>query len=289
MPVHEARNRLAGRVEGGRGRTREGRPVLRRRAVLPLSTVDRERQHPRGRRVGRDGGKEPGPRQTGREGSVPGVADVPCQRVQRASVLVEEVQLTIPVFAEGDDTDRRPRDLRHLPDAVPLDPRGPQSSRLPIAEEIGADQLREPRPVIDQAAGDAAGDRVRQLDQRRVDRRWPDRPGLDGLRALHHRPAVVPASLDSMDGFPKLPAHVPDVQLAGQPIEAHPPGVAEAVCPDFRPGSLHRDEGVVAGNGVILARVLMAHIDPQDGGEQVGDVLARVERVGRVWVTGVTR
>ena len=112
---------------------------------------------------------------------------------------------------------------------------------------------------------------------------------LDGLRPFHRRPAVVAALLDAMDRLPQLPADVADEQLAGLAIEAHPPGIAEAVRPDLRPGSLRRDEGVVLGDGVVLPLVLPVHVDPQDGREQVGDVLPRVERVGRVRVRRVAR
>ena len=92
-----------------------------------------------------------------------------------------------------------------------------------------------------------------------------------------------------MDRFPELPAHVPHEQLAGLTIEAHPPGVAEAVGPHLRPSPRHPDEGIIPGDGVVLARVLVIDVDPQDGGEQVGDVLPRVERVGRVRVRRVPR
>ena len=123
---------------------------------------------------------------------------------------------------------------------------------------------------------------MRQLDQRRADRRRPDLVRLDRLRPFHRGPAVVAALLDAMDHLPQLPADVADEQLAGLAIEAHPPGVAEAVGPDLRPRSLHADERIVLGDGVVLPLVLAVHVDPQDGGEQVGDVLPGVERVGRV-------
>ncbi len=125
---------------------------------------------------------------------------------------------------------------------------------------------------------------MRQLDQWREDRRRPDLLGLDGLRPLHRGPAVVAALLDAVDHLPQLPADVADEQFAGLAVEAHPPGVAQAVGPDLRPRVLHADEGVVLGDRVVLAFVLMVHVDTQNGRKQIGDILSRVERVGRIWV-----
>ena len=102
----------------------------------------------------------------------------------------------------------------------------------------------------------------------REDRRRPDLLRLDRLRPLHRGPAVVAALLDPVDRLPQLPADVADEQLAGLAVEAHPPGVAEAVGPHFRPGLLHADERVVLRDGVVLALVLVVHVDPQDGGRR---------------------
>src|SRR5262249_47642584 len=48
-------------------------------------------------------------------------------------------------------------------------------------------------------------------------------------------------------------------------------------------------EWVVAGDCVVPPLVLPVHVDPEDGRKQVGDVLSRVERVGRVRVRRVAR
>ena len=64
--------------------------------------------------------------------------------------------------------------------AVALEAGGPQAARFPVAEDVRAAQLRELLAAIDVAAGDAARDRVRQLDQRGQDRRRPDLLGLIG-------------------------------------------------------------------------------------------------------------
>src|SRR5262249_4085266 len=152
----------------------------------------------------------------------------------------------------------------------------------PVAEDVGAAQLGEALAVVDAAAGDAARDGVRQLDQRRANRRRPDLVRLDRLRPFHGGPAVVSPLFDAVYRLPQLPADVADIQRAGLAVEAHPPGVAEAVRPDLRPGAFHRDEWVVLRHGVIPPRIAVVHVDAQDGGQQVRDVLPGVESVGRV-------
>src|SRR5262245_4631950 len=88
-------------------------------------------------------------------------AVIALQRVQRAAVIVQEIELAGVVFAEGGEADRRPRDLGHLLGAVALEAGRPQAARLPIAKDVRPEQLRELLAAIDVAAGDAAGDRVR--------------------------------------------------------------------------------------------------------------------------------
>ena len=157
--------------------------MLRRRPVLPLPAVDRERDHSVRRLVVLNRSEQPGLRQPRREVGVLGTVVVLLEGVQRAAVVVEEVQLPLLVLAEGDETHRRPRDLRHLLGAVALEAGGPQTARFPVAEDVSSAQLRELLAAIDQPAGDAAGDRVRQLDQRRLDRRRPDLLRLDAAAA----------------------------------------------------------------------------------------------------------
>src|SRR5207237_627105 len=121
------------------------------------------------------------------------------------------------------------------------------------AEDVGAHQLGEFLAAVDAPAGDAAGDRVRQLDQRRADRCRADLVRLDRLRPFHGGPPVVAPLLDALDRLPQLPADIADEQLAGLAVKAHPPGVAEAVRPYFRPGAFDADERIVLGDGVVLS------------------------------------
>src|SRR5688572_8160847 len=106
-----------------------------------------------------------------------------------------------------------------------------------------------------------------------MDRRRPQLQWLDGLRPLHRGPAVIAALLHAVHHLPQFPADVADKELAGLAIEAHPPGIAEAVGPNLRPGLFHADERVVLRNGVVppgaralrLAWIAMVHVDAQDG------------------------
>src|SRR5262245_48275617 len=135
-----------------------------------------------------DRGEQPGLRQPCWEVGVLGTDVVSLEGMQRAAILVKEVQLLLLVLAEGDEPHRRPRDLRHLLGAVRLEPRGPKSSCFPIAKDVRSAQVWELLAVVDQPAGDTAGNRVWQLDQRRMDRSRPNMLRLDGLWPLHRRP-----------------------------------------------------------------------------------------------------
>jgi hypothetical protein len=170
----------------------------------------------------------------------------------------------LPIFTKSDDADRGAGDLRHLLGAIALKAGGPQSACLPVAKEVSAAQLGEALAAIDPAAGDAAGNRVRQRDQRRADRRWPDRVRLDRLRAFHCRPAVVAALLDAVDHLPQFPADVADEQLAGLAVEAHAPGIAEAIRPNLRTSARQLYERVVSGNGIRLPWIFAIDVDAQD-------------------------
>ena len=109
------------------------------------------------------------------------------------------------------------------------------------------------------------------------------------LRAFHNAPAIVAAPFDAINHFPQLPTDICQPQRAGLPIETHPPRVAEAVGPDFgtRAGRVH--ERIVGRYAVGLPVLFVINIDAEDRGKQVADVLARVERVGRIGRSGVAR
>ena len=129
---------------------------------------------------------------------------------------------------------------------------------------------------------------MRQFDECGADRGRSDLVRLDRLRPLHRGPTIVAPLLDAMDRFPKLPTDIADEQLACLAVEAHPPGVAEAKRPNLRPRPLHADERIILRDAILLsARLVAIHVDPQDRGEEIGNILPRFEGVGRVRVGGV--
>src|SRR5262249_25848040 len=139
--------------------------------------------------------------------------------------------------AEGDNVQRALGDLAVRDDPAVVELRGPQPAGHPVAADIVANQLRQPLAAVDEAAGDRGRLGVREVEVRRQDRRRAA-PGVgpDRLPPFHDRPAVVAAALYAIHHLPQLPADVADPQLAGLAVEAHLPGVAEAVGPDLRPG-----------------------------------------------------
>src|SRR5579884_231381 len=107
------------------------------------------------------------------------------------------------------------------------------------------------------------------------------------LRAFHDRPAIIATLLHTIDHLPELPADVADPQVTGLAIEAHPPGVTKAVSIHLGPGSGRFDERIVGRNGVRFAVGLVIHVDTQDRGEKIADVLTGVEDIRWIWVGGI--
>ena len=101
------------------------------------------------------------------------------------------------------------------------------------------------------------------------------------------RPAVVAAFLHAIDHLPQLPADIADPEIAGGPIEAHAPGVAKSVGINLRPSLRDADERVVRRNRVRLAAFGAIDVDAQDRRQQIADVLARIQSVGRVGIAAI--
>ena len=127
------------------------------------------------------------------------------------------------------------------------------------------------------------------VDRRRQDRRGPE-PALRANRLvpLADAPAVVASTLDAEDRLPLLPADITGPEFSGRAVEAHPPGVAQAIGPDFGPGAATVDEGVVRGNAIGQPWATAIDVDSQDRGKQVADILPRVVGIGRRGDAGVT-
>ena len=216
-------------------------------------------------RVGDDAGRRAcgrGSRRTGRSGSGSGgtAATAPGGRGRVGDEAIdlvgplelEQVELARVVLAEGDEP--QPGVGQR---AVPGDAAGRRAAGPRPCPTGSRRRHRSPTrsveaaAAIDIAAGDRGGLGVGMVDRRRQDRRGPAPAlGADGLAALEDAPAVVAAALDAVDQLPQLPADVADPEVAGRPVEAHPPGVAQAVGPDLGPGAGELDERVVrAGRG----------------------------------------
>src|SRR5688572_4084245 len=136
---------------------------------------------------------------------------------------------------------------------------------------------------------------------------------LHRLAALKRAPAVVSTARDEVHHLPHFPAHIaaPEISLA---IETHLPGIPQSIRPKFRtyrvrqfrldPGPLlpvcclplrvacrlspvscpllrKSDPWVIRRHPVVLSRVALINVDPQNGPSEVADVLSRLRRVGR--------
>ena len=109
------------------------------------------------------------------------------------------------------------------------------------------------------------------------------------LRALHHAPAVIAPALDPVDHLPEFPPDIADPQVAGRPVDAHPPGIAQAERPDLGPntGGLH--ERIIGRDAVALAGLGVIDVDPQDARKQVGTILPGQLAVRRRRIGSITR
>src|SRR5262249_21360697 len=104
--------------------------------------------------------------------------------------------------------------------------------------------------------------------------------GPERVRPLHHAPAIVAAALDAVDHFPQVLANLADPQVAGSPIKAVPPRLAQPIGPHLAPRPLLADEGIVLRNPIALFRIGFIHIDAKDRAGQVAEVLPGMALVG---------
>src|SRR5262249_9170727 len=158
-------------------------------------------------------------------------------------------------------------------------------TRLVVAVNVRSDQIRQCPASIDIAAGDRGGFRMGMVHHRRQDRTRPE-PGLraNRLATLAYAPAIIAPSLNTKDRFPLFPSDVIDPEVSGYPVEAHSPGIAQAVSPDFGAGAGAVGEGVIRGDPIASPCIAMFDVDPQDRGEEVADILPRVEGIRRRWL-----
>src|SRR5690349_16456906 len=96
--------------------------------------------------------------------------------------------------------------------------------------------------------------------------------GAEGVRPLHHAPAVVAAFFDLVDHVPKVLADFARPEVAGLAVERESPRLPQAVSVDFREGPLGARERVVERNAVILARSGVVDIEAENLGENARQV-----------------
>ena len=96
--------------------------------------------------------------------------------VDRPQIVVEDAQLAVVRFTEGDDS-RHVFGNHTVPhDFVAVESRGPNAMRFPIATDVIALQFFEAAAVVNIAADDAAGLAVREGEIRRDQRCRPALP-----------------------------------------------------------------------------------------------------------------
>src|ERR1019366_8823875 len=147
-------------------------------------------------------------------------------------VMVDDVNLLVVVFAEGNDALLALGQLLVPNDFVAVEAGAPDFARHPVAAQVDAGEFLQTFATVDIPAGDGGRLGVGKVQGRGDDRRGAAFAfGAHRLRAFHDRPAIVAAFLDAIDHLPLLPADIADPEIAGRAIEAHAPGIAEAIGP----------------------------------------------------------
>ena len=208
--------------------------------------------------------------------------------------VVEEIQLLVMVETEGDDLLASLRYLAVADAFVFVKLACPKFSGHPIAADVMTLQFLQASAAVDKAASDRSRLGVREADVWAGYGRGPTLAlRVHHLGAFHHRPAIVAAGPHPVDHLIHFPTHIPHPQVACRLIKTHAPRVAKTIGPHLVPGLGQMDERVVRRDGVrqrlalgVLA--LFVHIDPQDRAEQVTDILACLQTVGRGRVGGVS-
>ena len=131
---------------------------------------------------------------------------------------------------------------------------------------------------------------MRVINDRRQDGCWTTSPfGMRRLVSFHHGPAIIAPPFNPIEHLPAFPADIADPQIAGLAIETHPPGISQSIRPNFapRPGAAH--EGIFGRNSIVFAVVRLIDIDSQDRGQQVTEILTRLENIRGIRRPRITR
>src|SRR4051794_22614852 len=102
------------------------------------------------------------------------------------------------------------------------------------------------------------------LDRRLQYRRRPlFAAGIERMTSFHDAPAVIRPFFYEVGLLPQVLPVLANPEMPCLPVGGHPPGVAQAVGPDLRPGPLEFHKGIVLGHGVGFAWVRPIYIDAQ--------------------------
>src|SRR5262249_47631095 len=153
----------AGRSTGGRLRIRHRLEldlrVARKRqepllvsAVRPELRVDRVRDQPGCRFVVLDGGEKSGFAQLAREVVGRGRLRDRDEAVDLPTHEVEEVQFAGVVLAEADNATRRRAQFLVPGDLLAVVPKGPETTRVEVAVNVGADEVLQALAVVDESS-----------------------------------------------------------------------------------------------------------------------------------------
>ena len=194
---------------------------------------------------------------------------------------VHHVECALVGLPEIDDAKGGVDQFPVFADLVSLVAETPDSSGVIVPIDVGPDDFRQPLAAIDKASGDGAEIGVAVLDHGFQNGRRPQAAiGPEGVAPFLDAPAVVATRLDQVDHFPQVLAYFSGPEISGLAVEVHLPDLAQAVSPDLRTGALAAHKGVVLGNPIGHSGIGVVDVDPQNGGQQVGDILSGITLIG---------
>src|SRR5207244_4353804 len=225
------------------------------------------------------------------------VALTPRDDLEELAVVVDDVELSASVLAEGDDVVERVTpagsELGRAVDAVlrvatAHAAEGPDEGLAVVRVEIRAAEIGHAAAAVDESAGDRAGRAVGVLEDGQGETVGGIRAAGRGVRletmpALEDVPAVVLAARARrrlhVHFLPRILTDVADVEIPGHAVEAEAPRVADSERPDLvQPRIAWSHEGVARRRDVV-GRRLDVHVEPQELAEEHGRILGVLERI----------
>ncbi len=261
---------------------RQREKSLLHRAIGPKRRIDRVGNQARGGNVILGRGEDAGLAELlGKLRRLVGNFRCGNQSVDAPSREIDKVDFPLGVLGNVDDTDLRVAQLAVLGHAALFVPQHPDFAGVVVAVDIGAAQLRQPRAVVDPAAGERAEVGVRMLDEGLQNRRRAlGSLRAEGMAPFAHAPAVVAPLLDDAHHFPQVLPDFARPKIARRRVEAELPHLAVPVRPDFGPRIGDADERIVGGDRVFALVGRVVDVDPQHRAQQISQVLAGLQFVG---------